>query len=79
MEGIDEYGVGVAVVCDHKVLVAAAGADWEASCVICVERAMGFIHLWSSLMDLGCFLLLEKGGVVREGWPVLVEQMPCWD
>ena len=38
LEGLDEYGVGVAVVCDHQVLVAAAGADWEASCVVCVER-----------------------------------------
>ena len=27
LEGLDEYGVGVAVVGDHQVLVAAAGAD----------------------------------------------------
>ena len=30
------------MVSDHKLLVAAAGADWEASCVVCVERADGF-------------------------------------
>ena len=42
LEGLDEDGVGVAVVGVHQVLVAAAGADWEASCVVCVERADGF-------------------------------------
>ena len=42
LEGLDKYGVGVAVVCNHQVLVAASGADWEASCVVCVERADGF-------------------------------------
>ena len=42
LEGIDEDGVGVAVVGDHQVLVAAVGADGEASCVVCVERADGF-------------------------------------
>ena len=42
LEGIDEDGVGVAVVGDHQVLVAAAGADWKASCGICVERTDGF-------------------------------------
>ena len=42
LEGLDEDGVGVAVVCDHQVLVAAAGADGEASCVVCVERDDGF-------------------------------------
>ena len=42
LEGIDEDGIDVAVVSDHKLLVAAAGADWEASCVVCVERADGF-------------------------------------
>ena len=42
LEGLDEDGVGVAVVSDHGVLVAAAGADWEASCVVCVECANGF-------------------------------------
>ena len=42
LEGLDEDGVGVSVVGDHQVLVAAAGADWEASCVVCVERADGF-------------------------------------
>ena len=42
LEGLDEDGVGVAVVVDHHVLVAAAGADWEAYCVVCYERADGF-------------------------------------
>ena len=36
LEGLDEDGVGVAEVCNHQVLVAAAGVDWEASCVICL-------------------------------------------
>ena len=42
LEGLDEDGVCVAVVGNHQVLVAAAGAGGKASCVICVERADGF-------------------------------------
>ena len=42
LEGLDEDGVCIAVVGDHQVLVAATGADGEASCVVCVERADGF-------------------------------------
>ena len=42
LERIDEDGVGVAVVGDHQVLVAAAGVDWEASFVVYVDRADGF-------------------------------------
>ena len=42
LEGLDWGGVGVAVVGDHQVLVAAAGADGEVSCVVYVERADGF-------------------------------------
>ena len=42
LEGLDEDGISVALVGDHQVLVAAAGANWEASCVVCVERADGF-------------------------------------
>ena len=42
LEGLDEDGICVAVVGDHQVLVAAAGSDGEASCVVCVERADGF-------------------------------------
>ena len=42
LEGLDEDGIGVAVVGDHQVFVAAAGADGEASYVVCVERADGF-------------------------------------
>ena len=56
LEGLDEYGVGVAVVCDHQVLVAAAGADWEASCVVCVERADGFYPYVEFFDGLGTFL-----------------------
>ena len=42
LEGLDEDSISVAVVDDHQVLVTAVGADWEASCVVCVERADGF-------------------------------------
>ena len=42
LEGLDEDGVYIAVVGNHQVLVAAAGADGEASCVVCVKRADGF-------------------------------------
>ena len=42
LEGLNEDDVGVAVIGDHEVLVAAAGADQEASCVVGVERADGF-------------------------------------
>ena len=42
LKGLDDDGVGVAVVRKHQVLVAAAGADGEAYCVIRVERADGF-------------------------------------
>ena len=42
LEGLDEDGVCIAVVGNYQVLVAAAGADGEASCVVRVERADGF-------------------------------------
>ena len=42
LEGLDENGVFIAVVGHHQVLVAAAGADGEAACVVCIERADGF-------------------------------------
>ena len=42
LEGLDEDGVFIAMVGHHQVLVAAAGADREASCVVRVERADGF-------------------------------------
>ena len=42
LERIDEDDVGVAVICDHEELVAAAGTDHEASRVVGVERADGF-------------------------------------
>ena len=42
LEGLNKDGVCVAVLGDHQELVAAAGADGEASCVVRVERADGF-------------------------------------
>ena len=41
MEGFNEDDVGVAMVSNHEVLVAAAGAEWEAACVVGVESAGG--------------------------------------
>ena len=41
LEGLDEGGVGVAVIGYHQLLVASAGADGEASYVVCVERSDG--------------------------------------
>ena len=64
MEGLDEDGVGVAVLCDHKVLVAAAGADGEASCVVCVERADEFYPEVDLFDGLGMFVAVgsRQGG-----------------
>ena len=64
MEGIDEDGVGVAVVCDHQILGAATGADWEASCVICVERADGFYPYVEIFDGRGMFFAVgsRRGG-----------------
>ena len=42
LEGLDEDGVCIAVVGHHQVLIAAAGADGEAACVVHVERDDGF-------------------------------------
>ena len=42
LEGLDEDGVCIAVVGHHQVLIAAAGADGEAACVVRVESADGF-------------------------------------
>ena len=41
LEGFDEDGVGVAMVGNHEVLIAAAGSDWEAACVVGVESSGG--------------------------------------
>ena len=41
LEGFDQNGIGVDVVRQHNVVVAAAGADGEADRVICVELADG--------------------------------------
>ena len=42
LEGLNEDGNCISVVGHHQVLVAAAGADGEAACVVRVERADGF-------------------------------------
>ena len=42
LEGLDEDGIFIAVVGHHQVLVSAAGADGEASCVFRVESSDGF-------------------------------------
>ena len=42
LEWFNEDGVCIAVIGHHQVLIAAAGADREAACVVRVERADGF-------------------------------------
>ena len=42
LEGFDEDDVGVAMVGDHEVLVAAEGAEWEAARVVGVDSTGGF-------------------------------------
>ena len=51
---------------DHQVLVAAAGADGEASCVVCVERADGFYPYVELSDGLGMFFAVgsRRGGEV---------------
>ena len=51
---------------DHEVLVSAAGADWEASCVVCVERSDGFHPDVELSGGLGMFLAVgsRRGGEV---------------
>ena len=46
---------------DHEVLVAAAVADWEASHVVCVERADGF-HSDVELSGRGGIGMFLNGG-----------------
>ena len=63
LEGLDEDGVVVAVVGHHQVLVAAAGEDWEASCVVCVERADGFYpYVELYIDDTGHFPIRSRSG-----------------
>ena len=66
LEGIDEDGIGVSGVSDHEVLVAAAGADWEASCVVCVERADGYYPYVELSDGLGMLFAVgsRRGGEV---------------
>ena len=42
LEWLNEDGVCIAVISHHQVLIAAAGADGEAACVVRVESADGF-------------------------------------
>ena len=51
---------------NHEVLVAAAGADWEASCVVCVECADGFHPDVELSGGLGVFFAVgsRRGGEV---------------
>ena len=42
MERCDEDGVCIAMIRHHEVLIAAAGADREATCVVCEESADRF-------------------------------------
>ena len=68
LDRLDEDDVGVTVIGNHEVLVAAAGADREASCVVCVERDDGF-HPYVELScrdGLGMFLNdgIRRGGEI---------------
>ena len=52
---------------EHQVLVAAAGADGEASCVVCVERSDGFYPKVKLFDGLGMFVaVVWRGG--EGGW-----------
>ena len=62
LEGLDEDGVCVSVVGDHQVLVAGAGADGEASCVVCVERADGFYPKVKLFDGIGMFVVVVWQG-----------------
>ena len=54
------------MVSNHEVLVAAAREDWEASCVVCVERADGFYPDVDLSGGLGMFFAVvsRRGGEV---------------
>ena len=52
---------------NHEVLVAAAGADWEASCVVCVERADGFYPDVELSGGLGMFFTVGSRRVGEVG------------
>ena len=65
LEGFDEDDVGVAMVSEHEVLVAAAGAEWEAACVVGVESAGGLdpeVELFGSVR--------QERFINGEGWRV---------
>ena len=56
---------------NHEVLVAAVGADWEVSCIVCVERADGF-HPDVELSGQGGLGMFLDGGSRRGGEVFLV-------
>ena len=63
LEGLDENGVCIAGVGHHQVLIAAAGEDREAACVVRVERADGFYPYVKFSIGLGmCFVAGGRGG-----------------
>ena len=65
MEGFDENDVGVAMASNNEVLVAAAGAEWEAACVVGVESAGGIdpeVELFGSVR--------QEMFINGEGWRV---------
>ena len=82
LEGFDEDDVGITMAGSHEVLVAAAGADREASCVVCVERAAGF-HPDVELSGRGLLGMFLNGGRRRGGevgficvrWPLMVSSL----
>ena len=49
----------------HEVLVATAGVDWEASCVLCAERADGFHPDVELSGGLGLFFAIGSRRVGR--------------
>ena len=55
------------MVSDHEVLLAAAGADWEASCVVCVERADRFYPDVELSGGLGMFFTVGSRRVGEVG------------
>ena len=66
LEGLNEDDVGFTVIGKHEVLVAAAGADQEASCVVSVERADRF-HPEVDLFGRGRCERVLNGGSRRGG------------
>ena len=63
LEGFNKDDVGVAMVSNHEVLVATAGAEWEAAYVVSVESAGGLdreVDLFGSVRREG---FINGGGL----------------